>query len=197
MAGTLRLTAGSPVAIEPLTLTEMQAYLNVPVLSPADLEKDAEIEAMIVAAREQAEILQGRDLIEKQYDLTLDYFPPCEIELRDNLASVDQLSYKDSAGVEHALTENTDYIVDAAKSPGIVLPVSSWPSAALWPSSAVLVRFTVKPPAVPELVKTGMKLLISAWFNGRLPFEISPGAVQEYPYTVTACLSQGAVVRLR
>ncbi len=184
---------------EPLTLAEMQGFLGLPTLSPVDAVKDAEIEAFITGAREQAEILQGRDLVEKQYDLTLDAFPACEIELRDNLKSVDLFTYKDSDGVMHTLVENADFIVDTAKSPGSVQPVynGEWPSDTLWPSSAVLVRFTVKPPEVPNLVKVGMKLLISAWFNNKLPFELGASAVQEYPYTVTACLSSGALVRPR
>ena len=42
-----------------------------------------------------------------------------------------------------------------------------------------------------------MLLLISAWYNNRLPFEKGVGATNEYPYAVTSCLSYGALERAR
>jgi uncharacterized phiE125 gp8 family phage protein len=198
--GSLTLTATSPVQTftEPLTLSEVKAYLRIPELSTADEAIDAELTAFISAAREQAEILQGRDLVAKQWDLSLDGFFRTEIPLRDPLRTVDLFTYKDSDGATTTLIEGTGYIVDTAKHPGIVLPPynCAWPTATLWPSSAVLVRFSTSAPAYfPPLLKPGMLMLISHWHNGKLPFEGGANAIQEYPYAVTHCLSAGGLMR--
>src|SRR5918992_362236 len=96
--GTLNLTETSPAQPfdEPLTLEEVKAFLQIPERSPADAMEDLMIESFISAARDIAEFHQGRDLVEKQYDLSLPGFPCREIELRDGLSSVDLIQYRDS-----------------------------------------------------------------------------------------------------
>jgi uncharacterized phiE125 gp8 family phage protein len=204
--GNLALTVTSPPQsfTEPLTLAEVKTFLGLPERSPAETDEDDMLEGFIIAAREVAEILHGRDLVEKQYDLALDYFP-CEIELRTPLVSVDLVQYTDSDGVDHAV-DAADYFVDTAR--GLLMPAygTSWPSFTARPSSAVLVRFTAGLSGSDAFwadagarIKIGMKHLISHWFSGRLPFEATPGAqvAVEMPFTVTALLSAGAVPRAR
>ena len=206
--GSLSLTEGSPPQSfsEILTLAEVKSYLRLPDRSPADQAEDDELTSLIVAAREQAEILQGRDLIRKQFDLSLDYWFNYRIELRDPLASVDLFQYKDSNGAVTVMAENTDFIVDTSRHPGFVSPPynKTWPTFATWPSSAILIRFTsgyaTGSPFWSDAgarVKNGMKLLINNWYHNRLPFEKGMDATAEYPYAVTACLSYGSLVRAR
>lgn len=203
----LMLTVQSPIDqifYEPLTLAEVKAFLRVPTLSPTDSEDDALIENLISAARETAEIIQGRDLIRKQWDKTLGWFPPC-IELRDPLVTVDLVKYRDSDGTWHTLVENTDYIVDTSKNPGIIMPPYgvAWPSFTPWPTSSVLVRFTSGFSDDDNFwsdagmrVLAGMRMLISHWYNNRAPFfQIGGSGIQELPYAVTALLSMGALPR--
>ena len=144
--GSLTLTEASPPQSfsEILTLAEVKSYLRLPDRSPADQAEDDELTSLIVAAREQAEILQGRDLIRKQFDLSLDYWNNYRIELRDPLASVDLFQYKDSTGAVTVMAEDTDFIVDTSRHPGFVSPPynKTWPTFATWPSSAILIRFT-------------------------------------------------------
>jgi hypothetical protein len=203
--GALSLTASSPVQVftEVLTLPEVIKFLELPVRDPEDAAEQAMLEGFIAGAREQAEFLQGRDLVVKSYDLALDQFP-CEIELREPLVGVDLVKYRDSDGAYTTLVENTGYIVDLAR--GLVVPLygESWPSFTPWPSSAVLVRFRSGLTSTDAFwadagarIKIGMKHLISEWFNNRLPFELGASAVQEYPYTVTALLSAGGKARVR
>jgi hypothetical protein len=203
--GALSLTASSPVQTftEVLALPEVIKFLELPVRDPEDAAEQALLEGLIAGAREQAEYFQGRDLVVKSYDLALDQFP-CEIELREPLVGVDLVKYRESGGAYTTLVENTGYIVDTAR--GLVMPPygESWPSFTPWPSSAVLVRFRSGMASTDAFwadagarVKIGMKHLISAWFNNRLPFELGASAVQEYPLTVTALLSAGAKVRVR
>lgn len=204
MAATLKLTASSPPQsfTEPLTLAEVKKFLNLPdQRSPIDTAEDAELTAMIASAREVAELHQHRDLVVKQWDLTLDYFPCDQIALRPSLVSVDLVQYTDSTGTVTALTPTTEYISDTSKDPGLVMPPygESWPSFTPWPSSAVLIRFTAGLSNTDpfwsdagQRVLIGMRMLISAWFNGRLPYE--PGLnMLEYPWTITQCLSAGSV----
>lgn len=204
--GSLNLTDSSPAQSfsEPLTLAEVKKYLNLPDRSPADEQEDAQLEGFISGARVIAEGEQGRDLIEKQWDKVLDYFICREIKLRDPLRSVDLFRIRDSDGVNHDLAEDTDYIVDLKKHPGIVLPPdgSSWPTYTVWPSSAILIRFTSGYSVSDNFwsnagkrVKVGMLELISHWHNGRLPFEPGSGVI-EYPWTVTQNLRYGSLVNV-
>jgi uncharacterized phiE125 gp8 family phage protein len=205
--GSLSLTAKSPVQsfTEPISLAQARKYLNLPERDPLDYEEEDEIETFISAAREVAEVMQGRDLVRKQWDLSLDYFYSYGIELRDPLVSVDLFKYRDSGGGYTTLVENTDYLVDATKHPGIVTPPfnSFWPGITGWPTGAVLIRFTSGyasddafwSDAGKRLI-VGMKMLISAWYNGRLPFD-AVRDVSEYPYAVTALLGFGAQRNVR
>lgn len=203
--GTLTLTESSPAQSfsEPLTLTEVKKYLNLPERSPVDGDEDLMLEGFIIAAREVAEILYGKDLIPKQYDLYLDYFP-CEIELDGPLTSVDLVRRRDSDGAYTTLAEGTDYIVDLVR--GCVVPPysESWPSFTEWPSGAVLVRFTRGYSSTHpfwsnagQRILVGMKNLISAWYNNRLPFEIgNKEGMNEYAFTVSALFGFGSVPRV-
>jgi uncharacterized phiE125 gp8 family phage protein len=206
--GSESLTETSPRQIfnEPLTVAQVKAYLHLPERSPVDPEEEDLLAGMIMAAREQAEILQGRDLVVKQFDRAHDYWPSYRIELRAPLVSVDRVEYKNSDGIVTVMTENDDYVVDCSKQPGIIVPPynATWPVFACWPSSAILIRF--KSGYSPDSafwsdagarIRIGMRLLISAWFNGRLPFEKGVDATSEYPYAVTSCLSYGSMVRAR
>lgn len=203
-AGSLNLLGGSPLSTytEPITLAEAEHWLALASLSPVDAERDATINGLITGARELAENLQGRDLVRKQWELTLPCFP-AEIELRDPLVSVDLVRYRDSDGNYTELTEGTDYIVDTAKHPGILEPPygETWPSFTAWPTSAVLVRFTSGYAAddgfwsdAGARLKIAMKILVAHWFTSRA-FELgAPGAL-EYPYTLTTLLTSGALTR--
>lgn len=207
--GSLNLTVQSPtqIFVEPLTVEEVFNYLRI---SPADEGEHEynELLSLISAAREQAEILQNKDLVRKQWDLNYDYWMSYRVQMRDPLISVDLVQYTDSTGNEVALVEgpNADYIVDTSKHPGSISPPynGTWPTFTPWPTSALLFRFTsgysCDDPFWRDAgarIKNGMKLLISAWHNNKIPFEVGAGAAGEYPYAVTSCLSYGANVRAR
>ena len=192
--GELNLTATSPPQgfTELFTVDQVRAFLRIESPSPQDSEEEAMLTSFIAAARQQAEIQQGRDIVEKQYDLTLDYFPSGDVELRHPLQSVDLVTYKDSDDVTTTLTENTDYIVDTVRA--LVMPPygGTWPSFTPWPSGAVTVRFTSGDGAASEDVMNGMKFLIAHWHCHPESFELGANAVQEFPFTVSALLRSGA-----
>lgn len=199
---TLGLTVSSPPQsfTEPLTLVEVKTYLQIEQTDPPDNTDDALIDSLISAAREVFEIEQGRDLVQKQWDLTLDYF--CErIELRDYLASVDLVRYRDSAGSYTTLAEGTGYIIDAAQHPGIIMsPYNvSWPSFTPWPTGAVLVRFTAGPSPTDAFwgglgarLKQGMKALIKSWY-----IDEDPQNESGMPWAAQVLMRYGALPRVK
>lgn len=206
--GSLTLTAASPPQSfsEVLDLDHVKDYLKIPARFPTDPAEDDTLSIFISAAREQAEIMQGRDLVQKQWDLTFDFWPSFRIKLRDPLVSVDLIQYKDYMGNLNELNEGTDFLVDITKHPGIITPPynGTWPAFSLYPTSSILIRFTAGYASADPFwsgpgarIKNGMLLLISAWYNNRLPFEKGIGCTNEYPFAVTHCLTTGALERAR
>lgn len=184
MSTILKLTVTSPVQSfdEPLTLADIKGALGIP---DADTSRDVLLTAYAPAAREVAEVCQQRDLVSKQWDLFLSYFPCGAINLRDNATSISTFRYRKSDGDYTTMVEGTDYEFDSALS--ILTPVSNgtWPTAELWPSSAIEIQFTVTPPAVPDRLKRGMLALISLWDANQVPAELGASAVQNYPFMLS------------
>jgi uncharacterized phiE125 gp8 family phage protein len=192
MSERLKLTVTSPVQTftEPLSVAEVKEFLEIP---DADTTRDSMLSAMIEAAREVAELEQGRDLVAKQWDLTIDHLPD-EIYLRENATSVDLFTYRDSSGTVTTMVENTDFLFDTSEFE-IVPPYGQiFPTFTPWPAAAVLVRYTVTPPAIDKQVLLGMRFLISQWYTNRIPAELGASAVQQYPYAL-ALLRHGRVER--
>lgn len=181
-AGRLVLVADQ-VFEEPLTRAEVEHFLGLAALSPADSERDALLDDLIRQARVDAEVGQGYDLVEKQWDYYLDALPAWICELRAPLVSVDSVTYKDSDGVTHTLTVDVDYIVDSAY-PAILPPYGdTWPSYTAWPVSGVVIRYTSGYAADDVFwtdwgarIKNLMKNRVSELFNARLPFQVADNA---------------------
>jgi hypothetical protein len=184
MSTILKLTVTSPVQspTEPVTLSEVREALGIP---DADTSRDTLLQAYLPAAREVAEACQQRDLVAKQWDLFLSSFDEYAISLRDNTTAVTTFRYRKSDGDYVTMVSNTDYEFDSAL--GILTPVSNgtWPTAELWPSSAIEIQFTVTPPAIPSRLKQGILALISLWDANRVPAELGASAVQNYPYMLS------------
>lgn len=210
--GSLNLTEQSPAQnwLEPLTIQEVERFLRIsPATGDDAVDANNELQSFIAGAREQAEILQGRDLVRRQWDLTYDYWPPSyRIELRAPLVSVDLVQYMDSNGDVRVLNQmpNADYVVDRSKQPGTIMPPynGTWPTFTPWPSSALLIRFTSGYSCTDPFwrdagarIKTGMKILISHWNSNHLPFETGVTAIAKYDWSLESCLSYGSLVRAR
>jgi hypothetical protein len=184
MSTILKLTVTSPVQsfTEPVTLDEIRQALGT---ANADNSRDVLFLAYAPAARQVAEVCQQRDLVEKQWDQFMSYFPCDCISLRDNATSIETFRYRKSDGDYVAMVEGVDYEFDAALS--ILTPVSggSWPTAELWPSSAIEIQFTVSPPVISDMLKRGILALISLWDANGVPAELGASAVQNYPYMLS------------
>lgn len=203
--GTPTLTESSPPQswIEPLTTPEAGNFLKLPESVFNEPPISDELALLISQAREQAEIYQNCDLVRKQWDIVFDYWPPCVIELRAPLISVDLAQYRNSTGTVVPLIVNTDYIVDTSKRPGVIAEPygKTWPSFTPWPTSALMFRYTsgYAPDSIwwsdaGARIKSLMKLLIADWFSNRTVNESAVGAV---PERIALALSQGAVPRVK
>jgi uncharacterized phiE125 gp8 family phage protein len=165
---------------EPITLDEAKAHLRV------DLEaEDTLIEALITAAREQAEAYLKRALVTQTWELYLDEFPE-QIDVPfPPLQSVTSIVYVDDDGVDQTLDTST-YTVDAKAQPGRIVPAydESWPSTRAVPN-AVTVQFVAgygAASAVPLSIKQAMLLMIGDMYENRESFVIGQ-SVNELPLT--------------
>jgi uncharacterized phiE125 gp8 family phage protein len=203
---TRKLAVSSPPQsfAEPISLAEVKSYMKLPTRITPDPAEDAELNMLITAARVQAEICQGRDLVRKQWDLSLDYWPAGEIPLTAPLVSCDLVQFRDYTGTVGDLTEGVDYLVDTFREPGVIMPPynSIWRTYTPWPSSSILVRFTsgFDPADVwwlssGQMVRRGMLMLVHEWFMKKLPF-MAVNSIQELPYGLSCALRQGALLNV-
>lgn len=165
-------------ASEPISVADAKSWCDIP---DADTTRDLLIGTLISAAREVAELRQGRDLVVKYWELTTDCFP-CHFQLRENASSVDSLRYRDSDGVWHDLTQDMDFLFDSVEWTVGRTYGGSWPSFTPYPTSAVVLRYTVTPPTPDQQVLMGMRYLVSQWYVNRIPAEAAGSTIQQFPY---------------
>ncbi len=194
--GSLQLTEEQPSpVVEPFEVPDVKGYLRL-----TEDDDDVLIASYISAAREQAELMQHRHLVQKQMDLRLDRWPHDPIRLATPVVTVDLVQYAPKTG-EPVTVEAATYYVDRFRRPGVLMLArgQEWPHVELQPSSAILIRFTVG--YAPESsfwkvgpgprIRAGMLLLISAWHTNRLPYAVGASAIAEYPYAITSCFTGG------
>lgn len=176
MSALVNLTAP---AAEPLSLSDAKLHLRVE--HTAD---DALITALIVAARQQAELITRRQLISATWRYSLDAWPLDGIiePPRPTLISVQSIKYIDAYGVLQTL-DAALYSVDTASEPGRIVPIwgEVWPSARL-DVNAIRIEYTAgyaNAAAVPQSIKAWMLLAIGTWYAQREA--LITGTVSELP----------------
>lgn len=165
----MNLSLATAPSVEPISTANAKAHLRVDTS-----DDDTLIDALVKAAREQAENFTRRALITQTWDMVLDGWPAgtaMPIPLPP-LQSVTHVKYKDQDGSESTFSSG-DYIVDTAVEPGrIVLGYNkSWPSGTLYPASPISVRFVAgygdAATDVPESIIQAMKLMVGLWYEHR------------------------------
>lgn len=168
-------------SLEPITLAEAQAHCRVD--AGAD---DALLAIYIQAAREQAEGLLFSALISQTWEQTLDAFPADgDIKLlKPPVQSITSVTYIDSAGDLQTMA-NDAYVLDAATSPGWLLPADGTE----WPATddvinAVTIRFVAGFGAtaadVPANIRAWLLLTIAQLYDQRAAADAS-GKVAALP----------------
>jgi len=167
-----------------------------------DTGEDAYLSAIITAAREYCEGFQNRAYITQSWELSFDYWPHCTIIdiPRGNLQTIDSISYKDSLGNVTTLTENTHFLVSNRGILGRISPpyAKFWPPFVPFPLDAIVIEFTCgygdSPSDVPAKVIQAMKLLVSHWYENRVPLIETAKPPKELEFTLSALLWQDRVV---
>lgn len=168
----LTLVTPPDVDVEPITLDEAKSHCRV------DIDRDdALLTGLIVAAREQFELLTGRQVFTAVWALKLDGWP-CWIDVpKAPLLSSPAvaITYLDTAGTTQTLA-TTQYRVDAPVGPtaarGIIEPAYgvTWPSLYLV-SNNVTVTFSAgygaTRDAVPAMAKQAMLLWLLPEYQRR------------------------------
>ena len=165
---------------EPITLTEAKAHCRVD-----DSNSDSLISALIIAARESAELYCERSFVQRSYRLTLDGFPcnnssPILLPYPP-VVEVTQIQYFDTDGALQTWSSG-EYHVDTESEPGRVLPNydQSYPSDIDGKRlGAVRVEYVAGYPVdesgspsdyvanVPQLAKQAMLMMVGEWFMNR------------------------------
>lgn len=150
----------TPPAIEPIALADMMNFSRI--------DTDADVitmEAMITAARQEAEKITRRQLITATWELRLDRFPCADWGILSGplhnygrttrnelipgrghsqtiflpmppLQSIITLKYLDSGGTERTLIENTDFLVDIYSEPARITPNFGY----VWPPTYLVIN---------------------------------------------------------
>jgi uncharacterized phiE125 gp8 family phage protein len=189
----VRLRVATPPTAEPVTVEEAKAHLRL-----EGNAEDSYVQTLIQAARQHVEETCWRGLVTQTLEGVLSGFPDDALELpRGRLASVDSVTYVDTAGVLQTLP-SSEYQVDTTSEPGRLLPAygRSWPSTRRqW--DAVRVRYTVGWPVaeVPAPIRQAVLLLVANMYEHRTP-EVTGSAVSPVRFAVDALLGPYRLVRL-
>ena len=159
-------------AAEPITLAQARLHCRVD-----GTDEDELLGIYISAARSQCEALTGRALITQTWELSLDAFPAGEIRLgKAQALSIVSVKYIDPNNILQTLS-SAAYALDAATSPGWLLPVSGY----TWPITkevvnAVRVQFTAgygaTAASVPASVRQWMLVTVAALYAQRESFDL-------------------------
>ena len=189
------------------TVTSDVAAFSVDVnTTTGDTNEDSYLTALIVAARKYCENYQNRAYITQTWELSFDYWPSCTldevIELpKGNLQSITSIIYKDCAGTNITL-DASNYVMSTRGILGRICPAygKTWPSFTPYPLDAVVIKFVcgygATSASVPETVKQAMYLLVSHWYENRLPLADKMTVPDELNFAVTALLWQERIVVL-
>jgi len=162
----------TPPETEPVSLLEAKHHLRVDHDEDDDL-----IRSLIVAAREAAESLTGRQLVTAQWRFVLDRFPgrgsgegqpiwlaKCPVQ---RIGGVDYLAID---GQWRAMPP-TDYVLHPTREPARLAPAfgTTWPMT-LPEQASVVITLTAgygSPSMVPDGIKSWIKLRLGALYTHR------------------------------
>lgn len=187
----LKFELDTAASEEPVTLAEAKAHLRIPSGETGD---DTYVTALIAAAREVVEKITNRKLVTQTWKYFLDKFPEeRSFELPyPKLQTVTWIKYYDE---EAALTTlSTDiYQVDNRGIVGLVANKKdqSWPETEDERLSAVEVKFVCgygAASAVPEAIKSAIKVLVATWYENREAIVVGVMA-SKVPNTVSLLLA--------
>jgi len=179
-----------------LTLDEVKDHLR---LMPGDTLQDDYLTRLLKAARQKVEDMTNRKFVTQTWNLNLTGWPSDDhIDL-----PVAPIQSVPSTGITYKMTtgnsttfSSTNWDADTVAEPGQVILRSeaSWPSATLYRTNPITIRFTAgytTASKVPEPLRQATLLLISHYYEFREPVITGQGGfiVTDVPRSVDALLS--------
>jgi len=162
------LILGTGPTSEPVTTAEAKSHLRVDVS-----DDDTLITALIVAARQAFEEINGRSLYTTTWKLILDEWPTCPYIVlpRPPLAAVTSVVYVDSDG-DSQTWDAANYVVETLRTPGRLHLAEGvdWPSASLRAASPITITYVAgwaTVGAIPQRYKQAILLLVGHWHENR------------------------------
>lgn len=146
-----------------LTIDEAKSHLRV-----EHNDEDADIQAMIFDATEEAEGIMQRAVMPQKFRLSLDEFPEMIVVRHGGLSAVDSVTYYDATNTQQTLSASA-YMAHCSDMLARVVPVDSWPDTYKRPG-AVSVVFSAgyaNADAVPGNIKRWLKLRVGAFHENR------------------------------
>lgn len=153
--------------VEPISVSEAKSYLRLD-----GTDHDAELEALITAARQYAEEQTGRAFITRTITLKMDNFLYTPLYLpQAPIQSVTSVTYYDTAGTSQTWS-SSEYTVDTSSNPGRLQPAFgySWPDTYDELNAITIVYLAGYGDAatdVPDIYRLLVKMLVSHFFEDR------------------------------
>lgn len=208
------LTLVTGPAVEPLELTEVKSYLRLDDIT--DTDDDGYISGLIILARQFCENIQKRAYITQTWELALQEFPMDNTDMMNDyiesnaieipkgkLQKINSITYKDIYGNVATMVENIDYIVGTRGILGKVCPPYArvFPLCPLWPLDPIIINFTCgygdDGLKVPVVVKQGMYMLTSHWYEKRVVINDLRGVTpDEISFAVTSLLAMNKIAKM-
>lgn len=171
---------------EPVTLEEAKLFLRVDIDDDDDL-----ITSLITVARCYAEEFTRRAFVTQTLAFDLDEWPSDDIIRLPRLPveSVDSITYLDEDGDGF---EFEDFVSDIYEGVVTLEADGSWPTETLYPLAPITVEFTAgygEAAAVPEGLKTAIKIIVAQFYENREPVAVGTIA-SRIPMSVESLLWQ-------
>jgi len=156
----------TPPATEPVTLAQAKEFLRV---DDADGTFDVEVGLQLAGARNHVESVTGTRLISQVVDLRADTFEDLHLIKFGPVISIEEITYLDRDGIEHALSADSYELTGAGLERGLrPAPSNRWPNVAA-ATGAVSVRATVgygdDGDTIPQAVRLAILLKLRALFE--------------------------------
>lgn len=139
----------------------------------ADVTDDTFLDELIVRATAHVETITSRKLISQTWRGYLDAWPasggPIELPF-GRVTSITRFNWLGDDAIDHVMSEPTEYVASLAGYFPKVVPVTSWPSGALFVVDPIRIEFVAgfgPASAVPADLKQAILLLAAHWYKNR------------------------------
>jgi|LGVF01.2.fsa_nt_gb uncharacterized phiE125 gp8 family phage protein len=165
----MKLERVTPPTATPVSIDDLLDHL----WTVYDNTKDAYLQKLLTGATNHVETVTGRKLVSQVWRGYLQAWPlsgePIMLPY-GRIVSVDEFNWLDVDGNDHTLTASTDYLPAVIGPEPQVIPITSWPSEALFIVDPIRIKFTAgfgTPAEVPDDLRHAISMLAAHWYENR------------------------------